>query len=102
MTNQLRFDRRVALITGVRCGMPEGAFYAFPDVSAWLGKRTPMDQELRDDTDVAAWLLDATHVAVVPGSAFCAPGHLRLSYAVSVKSIDEALRRIAGAVDTLV
>jgi aspartate aminotransferase len=100
-----RRDRLVAglrQLPGVRCGMPEGAFYAFPDVSAWLGKRTPMDQELRDDTDIAAWLLDATHVAVVPGSAFCAPGHLRLSYAVSVKSIDEALRRIAGAVETLV
>ena len=99
-----RRDRLVAglrLLPGVRCGMPEGAFYAFPDVSAWLGKRTPMDQELRDDTDVAAWLLDATHVAVVPGSAFCAPGHLRLSYAVSVKSIDEALRRIAGALTTV-
>jgi aspartate aminotransferase len=89
-------------LPGVRCGLPEGAFYAFPDVSAWLGKRTPMDHELRDDTDIAAWLLDATHVAVVPGSAFHAPGHLRLSYAVGLQSIDEALRRIAGAVETLV
>ncbi len=99
-----RRDRLVAglrALPGVRCGLPEGAFYAFPDVGAWLGKRTPMDQELRDDTDIAAWLLDATHVAVVPGSAFYAPGHLRLSYAVGLPAIDEALRRIAGAVETL-
>lgn len=97
-----RLVRGLRGLPGVRCGLPEGAFYAFPDVSAWLGRRTPMDKELRDDADIAAWLLDATHVAVVPGSAFYAPGHLRLSYAVSLPNIDEALRRIAGAVETLV
>ncbi len=89
-------------LPGVRCGMPEGAFYAFCDVSAWLGRRTPMDVVLETDVDVAAWLLDAAHVAVVPGSAFMAPGHLRLSYAVSVTSIDKALARIAGVVASLV
>ena len=102
---QERRDRLVAglrALPGVKCGVPEGAFYAFCDVSAWLGKLTPMDVVLHTDADVAAWLLDAAHVAVVPGSAFMAPGHLRLSYAVSVDTIDKALARIAGAVSTLV
>jgi aspartate aminotransferase len=88
-------------IPGVRCGMPEGAFYAFCDVSAWVGRRTPMDTVLESDTDVATWLLDSAHVAVVPGGAFMAPGHLRLSYAVSIENIDKALARIAGAAASL-
>ena len=97
-----RLVKGLRALPGVRCGMPEGAFYAFCDVSAWLGRLTPMDQTLATDTDIAAWLLDAAHVAVVPGTAFNAPGHLRLSYAVSVENIDKALARIAGALDTLV
>lgn len=101
---QERRDRLVhglRALPGVRCGMPEGAFYAFCDVSAWLGKRTPMDVVLETDGDIAQWLLDAAHIAVVPGSAFMAPGHLRLSYAVSVATIDDALARLAGAVGSL-
>lgn len=85
-------------LPGVRCGMPEGAFYAFCDVSAWVGRLTAEGKTLTDDNAIAAWLLDAAHVAVVPGSAFGAPGHLRLSYAVSIDSIREALRRITAAV----
>jgi aspartate aminotransferase len=101
---QERRDRLVQglrALPGVRCGMPEGAFYAFCDVRAWLGRRTPMDTVLESDGDIAQWLLDAAHIAVVPGSAFMAPGHLRLSYAVSVATIDDALARLAGAVSSL-
>lgn len=88
-------------IPGARCAMPEGAFYAFCDVRGWIGKTTASGAVLDDDVAVAAWLLDEAHVAVVPGSAFMAPGHLRLSYAVSVDDIDKALSRIAQAVATL-
>jgi aspartate aminotransferase len=105
---RVRFEERrnrlvagLRSLPGVRCGMPEGAFYAFCDVSAWVGKLTPMDVTLTDDTAIAAWLLDAAHVAVVPGAAFGAPGHLRLSYAVSVETIDEAIARLRGAVESL-
>jgi aspartate/methionine/tyrosine aminotransferase len=56
---------------------------------------------LESDDAIGAWLLDAAHVAVVPGGAFGASGHLRLSYAVSLEQIDEALRRIAKAVGSL-
>jgi aspartate aminotransferase len=101
---QLRRDRLVAglrEIPGVRCGMPEGAFYAFCDINEWIGRRTPDGVVLTDDAAVAAWLLDKAHVAVVPGAAFGAPGHMRLSYAVSVENIDKALARIGDAVALL-
>lgn len=101
---QLRRDRLVhglREIPGVRCGMPEGAFYAFCDVNGWIGKKTPEGAVLADDNAIAAWLLDKAHVAVVPGTAFGAPGHMRLSYAVSVENIDKALARIHDAVAAL-
>ena len=101
---QLRRDRLVdglRAIPGVRVATPEGAFYAFAEVKGWLGRRAPSGATLDDDLAVAAWLLDAAGVAVVPGSAFGAPGHLRLSYAVSVEGIDKALARIAAAAVSL-
>lgn len=100
----LRRDRLVAglrALPGVRCGVPEGAFYAFAEVKAWLGRTTGSGRQLVNDLDIAAWLLDEAHVAVVPGSAFGAPGHMRLSYAVSVEQIDRALARIASALASL-
>ena len=101
---QLRRDRVVhglRALPGLRCAMPEGAFYAFCDVSAWIGRETASGKVLTDDTAIAAWLLDEAHVAVVPGSAFAAPGHMRLSYAVSVEHIDKALERIGRAYASL-
>ena len=101
---QLRRDRLgegLRNIPGVRCGTPEGAFYAFCDISEWIGRRTPDGAVLNDDAAVAAWLLDKAHVAVVPGAAFGAPGHMRLSSAVSVENIDKALARIGDAVALL-
>ncbi|MDP3275267.1 MAG: pyridoxal phosphate-dependent aminotransferase [Deltaproteobacteria bacterium] len=87
-------------LPGVRCAMPEGAFYAFCDVRSWLGKSSG-DQRLESDDDVARWLLDTARIAVVPGGAFGAPGHLRLSYAVSLGHIEDALQRMANAYATL-
>src|SRR5690242_12788484 len=98
-------ERRTRLVEalrklpGVRCAMPEGAFCAFCDGSAWIGRKAG-GRVLESDTAIGQWLLEAAQVAVVPGGAFGAPGHLRLSYAVSVEQIDEALKRIARAVAT--
>ncbi|HUO35202.1 MAG TPA: pyridoxal phosphate-dependent aminotransferase [Candidatus Acidoferrum sp.] len=75
-------------IPGVACVAPQGAFYVFPDVSAHYGPAMP------DDMAIAKQLLDREHLAVVPGTAFGAPGHLRLSYATSMERIDEGLRRL--------
>jgi aspartate aminotransferase len=87
-------------LPGVKCLMPQGAFYAFCDVRAWVGRRVG-ERVLADDAAIAQWLLESAHVAVVPGGAFGAPGHLRLSYAVSLAQIDEALARIGRAVAKL-
>ena len=76
-------------IPGVTCTAPHGAFYAFPNVSAHFRGDMP------DDTAMAKLLLEREHVAVVPGEAFGAPGHLRISYATSVERIEEGLRRLA-------
>jgi aspartate aminotransferase len=78
----------VRAIPGVTCTAPQGAFYIFPNVSAHLTSAMP------DSTEVARQLLEREHVAVVPGDAFGAPGHLRLSYATSMERIEEGLRRL--------
>ncbi|MGA8220382.1 MAG: pyridoxal phosphate-dependent aminotransferase [Candidatus Acidiferrales bacterium] len=78
----------VRAIPGVTCTAPQGAFYIFPNISAHLGGAMP------DSTAAARQLLEREHVAVVPGDAFGAPGHLRLSYATSMERIEEGLRRL--------
>jgi aspartate aminotransferase len=79
----------VRTIPGVTCTAPQGAFYIFPNISAHLGSA------MADSTAVARQLLEREHVAVVPGDAFGAPGHLRLSYATSMERIEEGLRRLS-------
>jgi aspartate aminotransferase len=87
-------------IPGVRCLMPEGAFYAFPDVRGLLGKKAG-GKTLTTDIDLAAYLLEEAKVAVVPGEAFGAPGHLRISYAAGNDTLREGVRRIAEAASKL-
>jgi aspartate aminotransferase len=70
---------------------PGGAFYAFPDVSAYLGGK------YKTDLDLADFLLEEAKVAVVPGSVFEGPGHIRLSYATSRENIEKGVRRIGEA-----
>lgn len=99
-----RRDHMVSLlnaIDGVTLVVPQGAFYAFPDFSAFLGRSTPDGQRLSTDMELAAWLLESAHVAVVPGSAFSAPGYVRMSYATSEDVLTEAVGRIARALATL-
>jgi aspartate aminotransferase len=76
-------------IPGVTCTAPQGAFYVFPNISAHYHAEMP------DDMAVSRLLLEREHVAVVPGVAFGAPGHLRISYATSMDRIDEGLKRMA-------
>ena len=82
-------------IDGLECALPQGAFYVFPDCTALIGKTTKGGAVLGSDIDFAAALLDEAHVAVVPGSAFAAPGHFRISYSVDSKDLQQACARIA-------
>ena len=87
-------------IDGISCRLPEGAFYAFPNVSALLG-RCAKGVELEDDVALARFFLDEARCAAVPGSAFGKPGYLRFSYATSETLIEEGLHRISSAVAAL-
>lgn len=82
---------------GVEVAPPDGAFYAFADVSAHVGPNA----KHATDVELATWLLDEKLVATVPGTPFGAPGHLRLSYATDDETISEGCGRIAAAFSTL-
>ncbi len=101
------FERRRDLIVrgldaipGIRCRMPEGAFYAFASVEGLVGKRDG-DRVLEDDVAVSAFFLEKARCAVVPGTPFGAPGYVRLSYATSDRAIESGLARIREAIATL-
>ncbi|MGB8222719.1 MAG: pyridoxal phosphate-dependent aminotransferase [Polyangiales bacterium] len=87
-------------IDGISCRLPEGAFYAFANVQALIGKQDG-GKTLENDLDVAGYLLETARCAVVPGSAFGAPGFVRISYAASNETIREGLSRIGDAVAKL-
>ncbi len=96
------FDKRRIVMTdklnaipGVKCLVPGGAFYAFPDVSAYVGRRPKGGAPLADDVALCDWLLASHGVACVPGTGFGAPGFFRLSYATSLSAITIGLARIA-------
>ena len=88
---------RLNALPGVRCGMPRGAFYAFPDVRGLLGRPGGP----ATSAALCESLLERAHVALVPGEAFEAPGFVRLSYATSLPRIEEGLDRVAKAVAVL-
>jgi aspartate aminotransferase len=101
----LRRDRvlqTIARIDGLSCAPPEGAFYVFANCTALLGKTTPEGLRLDSDLDIANYLLDTAHVGTVHGSAFGAPGYLRIAYAVDMAVLDEACRRIERSCAALV
>lgn len=86
-------------IPGMKLEEPQGAFYIFPEVSAFIGRSyTAADgsrKTIADDNDLAMYLLEEAHVATVAGSAFCLPGYIRLSYAAADDQLVEAMNRIA-------
>ncbi len=92
---------RLREIPGVKCVEPKGAFYAFPDLSAFVGRKTPEGKTIENDLALCEYLIEAARVAVVPGSAFHAPGYVRLSYATSMKNVEEGIRRMAEALPRL-
>ena len=79
---------RPRAMPGVQCAEPRGAFYAYPNIAAVLGRdglKTPME--------FAEKLLEKAHVAVVPGEAFGTDAHVRISYAASLETIGKGLDR---------
>ena len=83
----------LSAIPGVVCPRPQGAFYAFPDISVAFGKHHG-DIAITDDVGFCAALLEAKGVACVPGSAFGEPRALRISYTCADAALDDGLARL--------
>ncbi|PWH07770.1 aspartate aminotransferase [Brachybacterium endophyticum] len=102
---RLAFDRRrrsilekLAAVDGFTVPTPEGAFYAFPDVSGVLG-RSIRGTEVTTSTQLAEAILTHAEIAAVPGEAFGAPGHLRFSYALADDDLAEGMDRLIALLD---
>jgi len=91
---------RLNAMPGVRCQLPQGAFYAFPDVSACYGKSRD-GFSVNDSISFCDFLLQRHNVAVVPGCAFGMDTHVRLSYATSMEVLQKALDRIEAGIQGL-
>jgi aspartate aminotransferase len=83
-------------IEGFKLNIPDGAFYVFPDISAFFGK-TIKGKKIKTADDFSMLLLEEANVATVTGDAFGAPNCIRMSYAASVEQLQEAIRRIKEA-----
>jgi len=84
---------RLKEIPGVTCTRPEGAFYVYPNISAYLDP-SGIKGGIRTATEMASRLLHEAHVVTVPGEAFGTAEHIRISYPVTKQNIDEGVRRI--------
>ena len=99
---RLRMVELLNAIDGVDCLKPMGAFYVFPDIRAFIGRHTPNGTRINSDVDLAEYLLEDAGVAVLPGSVFGGPGHLRLSFALANEDIERGLPRMAAALAKVV
>ncbi|MEJ5351841.1 MAG: pyridoxal phosphate-dependent aminotransferase [Melioribacteraceae bacterium] len=105
--SQKEFEKRRNLlydeltsIKGLKCYKPQGAFYLFPNISSFFGKKNS-NQIIQSSFDFALYLLQTEKVAVVPGSAFGADEYIRLSYSTSEENLIEGARRIKNAIAKL-
>lgn len=89
-------------IPGVKTNLPEGAFYFFPEISSFFGKKDPEGNLIKDSSDLALYILNYGHVATVGGDSFGNNNYIRLSYAASDENLKEALRRMKEALGKLV
>jgi aspartate aminotransferase len=87
-------------IPGVRLSEPDGAFYVFPDVSAYFGKKNGTD-EINNSDDLCMYLLNKAHVSTVTGRAFGEPNCIRISFANSMDKIENGMKRITDAMTRL-
>ncbi len=101
------YDRRRKLVVGklreipgFKVNMPDGAFYAFPDISYYFGK-SDGTTTINDSDDFCTWLLNESYVATVAGSGFGAPDCMRISTAAADEQLEEACERIKAAVAKL-
>jgi aspartate aminotransferase len=87
---------RIAKLNGVKCSIPQGAFYVFPDMSAYYGKSHDGTQ-IKNSPDLCMYLLEKGHIATVPGSAFGEDKCIRISFATSDENLAKAMDRLEEA-----
>jgi len=102
MVNAFRTRRdfvleQIAEIENVNCPVPDGAFYVFPDISAYLGLRSPEGNVINSTNTLCFHILESVNVALVPGEAFGGPSGVRISYAASMGDLEEAMSRLKTA-----
>jgi aspartate aminotransferase len=88
-------------IPGIKNYTPEGAFYFYPDLSAFIGKRAPSGEVIADIDALSFYLLDVGGVAVIPGTAFGTERHIRISYAYNMDLLRKGLKRIQDSLAAL-
>ncbi len=91
---------RLRAIPGISCAEPQGAFYVFPDLSAYYGKKAG-EKEIQGSLDLADYLLDQARIAGVPGIAFGDDRFIRFSYATDMDTIKEGMDRLEAALAEL-
>ena len=98
--NRVTMFKLCSQIPHVTCREPDGAFYLMPDVSWYYGKSADGTQ-VKNSADLANYLLEKAHVAVVPGDSFRAPDCIRLSYSNSLKNIERGMEQMRQALAEL-
>lgn len=91
---------KLVQLEGVTCQKPEGAFYLFPDVSSYYGKKYE-NYIINDSNDMVEFLIDYAHVSLIPGSAFRSPRNIRIAYSNSQEMLNEGMDRIEKALKLL-
>lgn len=86
---------------GIVCSEPPGAFYVFPDVHVYFGKKTPAGNVISDADDLCMYLLNDAHISSVSGKAFGEPNCIRLSFANSIENLEKGFVKIKGALAAL-
>lgn len=92
---------RLKEIPNISCATPDGAFYLFPSVAGLVGLDDHNGVAIKNDVDVAAFLLEAAGVASIDGSSYGMPNHLRFSFATSAEEIEEGCKRIRAAIASI-
>jgi aspartate aminotransferase len=92
--------KRLLEIDGVTCTPPKGAFYAFPNLSVFFGKKFG-DKVIEGSVDLSAYLMEEAHVATVPGAAFGQDNCVRFSFVTAPDQIEKGMDRLAEALGNL-
>jgi aspartate aminotransferase len=91
---------RLRAMPGITCTLPEGAFYVFPRVASYFGAKW-QDKKITSAMDLSLYLLQEAKVALVAGEGFGSPDHVRISYATSMKNLEQGLNQLETAVKKL-